>query len=74
LTNRYAISIGVLFLLAVVVSLVGSRGRGEVAAAVAERSPIDEIRRFRVDYEVEIAARPSGDGTLHLFVPIASDT
>jgi transglutaminase-like putative cysteine protease len=74
LTNRVAISILVLAVLAVVITLVGLGGRGEVAAAVPEWSPTPEIRRFGVDYEVEIAARPSGDGTLHLFVPIASDT
>jgi hypothetical protein len=53
---------------------VGSEDRGEVAAAVSERPSMDEVRRFRVDYEVEIAARPSGGGALHLFVPIAIDT
>lgn len=54
--------------------LVGSGDRGGVAAALPERSSIDLVRRFAVDYEVEVAARASGGGGLHLFLPIAIDT
>jgi len=45
-----------------------------MAEAVAERASIDPLRRFSVDYDVEIAARASSDGRLDIFLPIAIDT
>ena len=69
LTNRHAAAALILL-----ISMVGSGDRGEVAAAIPERSSIDPVRRFAFDYKVEIAARAPGGGALHLFLPIAIDT
>ncbi len=69
LKNRHVHSALVLLIL-----LLGPGGRGDVAAAVPEQSSIELVRRFSVDYEVEVAARAPGGGALHLFLPIAIDT
>jgi transglutaminase-like putative cysteine protease len=48
--------------------------REQRVAAVPERASIDALRRFSVDYDVEIAARTSSGGVLDVFLPIAIDT
>jgi len=69
LKNGHAISALILLIL-----LVGPGDGGKVTASVLERSSTDLVRRFAVDYEVEIAARASGGDALHIFLPIAIDT
>ena len=54
--------------------LGAARDREQIASALPEQTLIDEVRRFAVDYEVEIAGRAPGGGALDLFLPIAIDT
>ncbi len=56
------------------ISLAAPGDPGKISAAVPDRSSTDQVRRFSVDYQVEIAARNSGSGPLHVFLPIAIDT
>ncbi len=63
-----------LLMLVFLISGVGSEDRAGATAVIHERPPIDQVRRFAVEYEVEIAAREVADGALHLFLPIAVDS
>ena len=62
------------FVLAFGLVLSGIGREGAVSAAVSDPSAPSELRRFSFDYEVEIEARPSGEGPMDVFLPIAIDT